>query len=248
MSSYNDFALFYDRFTTDVDYSARTDYLCEIFKKYDKMPTLLLDVACGTGNFSLEFARRGVSVIGTDISEDMLSCAREKSSNENADILFLCQAAQDLDLYGTVDGAVSCLDSINHITNYNTLKKALKKISLFLEKDRLFIFDVNTEYKQECVLGDNTFVLEEQDVFCVWQNEYDKRQKTTYINIDFFENKGNNSYKRYSENFCERVYSDEQLINALTAAGLRVEKIFGENSFKKPTKNTTRKIFVARKV
>lgn len=248
MSSYIDFAMFYDRFTTDVDYAARTEYLCRIFKKYDKMPTLLLDMACGTGGFSLEFAKRGVSVIGVDMSEDMLSCAREKSSNENADILFLCQKAEELDLYGTVDGAVCCLDSINHITDYNCLVRSFKKISLFLEKDRLFIFDVNTEYKQERVLADNTFVLEDNNVFCVWQNEYDKRRKCTYINIDFFENKGNNSYKRFSESFCERVYSDEQLKKALTAAGLRVEKIFSENTFRKPTENTMRKIFVTRKV
>ncbi len=248
MSSYIDFALFYDRFTTDVDYLGRTDYLCKIFQKYDKMPTLLLDLACGTGGFSLEFARRGVSVIGVDMSEDMLSCAKDKSSKENTDILFLCQKAEELELYGTVDGAVCLLDSINHITDYNELVRSLKKISLFLEKDRLFIFDVNTEYKHECVLSDNTFVLEDKDVYCVWQNEYDKRQKTTYINIDFFENRGDNNYKRYSEDFCERVYSDEQLTRALSAAGLRVERIFGENTFRKPAEKCMRKIFVTRKV
>ncbi len=248
MSSYMDFALFYDRFTTDVDYTARTDYLCKIFKKYDKMPTLLLDMACGTGGFSLEFARRGVSVIGVDMSEDMLSRAMEKSREQNADILFLCQKAEELELYGTVEGAVCCLDSINHITDYNCLVRSFKKISLFLEKDRLFIFDVNTEYKQECILADNIFVLEEQDVFCVWQNEYDKRKKLTYINIDFFENGGNNNYKRYSESFCERVYSDEQLTKALSAAGLKLEKIFGENTYKSPSDKCMRKIFVARKV
>ena len=248
MDSYKDFALFYDRFTTDVDYKTRTEYLCKIFKKYDRMPTLLLDMACGTGNFSREFAQKGVSVIGVDVSADMLSVAKEKNLSDNTDILYLCQSAEELELYGTVDGAVCLLDSINHITDYNILKKAFKKISLFLEKGRLFIFDVNTLYKHQNVLGNNTFVLEETDVVCVWQNEYDCRKNTTYINIDFFKKDANNKYDRYFESFAERAYTDEQLINALTSAGLKVEAVLGENSFSKPKNNAERKIFVTRKV
>ena len=248
MDSYKDFALFYDRFTTDVDYQARTDYLCKIFKKYDRMPTLLLDMACGTGNFSREFAKCGVSVIGVDVSADMLAVAKGKNTADNTDILYLCQSAEELELYGTVDGAVCCLDSINHITDYKKLQKAFKKISLFLEKDRLFIFDVNTLYKHKNVLGNNTFVLEDMDVFCVWQNEYDSRKNTTYINIDFFKKDANNKYDRYFESFAERAYTDEQLIKALTTAGLKVEAVLGENTFKAPNKTAERKIFVTRKV
>lgn len=248
MSSYTDFSLFYDLFTRDVDYSARTDYLCEIFKRYSKMPTLLLDVACGTGNFSLEFAKRGVSVIGIDMSEDMLSVAKEKSAKQNADILFLSQKADEIELYGTVDGAVCCLDSVNHIVNYNELVRSFKRISLFLEKDCLFVFDVNTEYKQKNILGNNVFLLEEDNVFCVWDNFYDGAKKYTYINIDFFKRTDNGSYDRFSESFCERVYSHEQLTRALTAAGLKVEKVFHENTFKKPKDTSSRIVYVARKV
>ena len=139
---YNTFAEFYDELTYDVDYKKRTAYLIKLFKKYDKMPTLLLDVACGTGGFSNEFAKQGVEVIGADMSEEMLTIARQRSMENGLDVLYLCQKAEELDLFGTVDGAVCCLDSLNHITDYKKLCKAFKKISLFLEKDRLFIFDV----------------------------------------------------------------------------------------------------------
>ncbi len=248
MSSYTDFALFYDMFTRDVDYENRTEYLCEIFKKYSKTPTLLLDMACGTGGFSIEFAKRGISVIGADMSEDMLSVAKEKSEKQNLDILYLCQKAEDLELYGTVDGAVCCLDSVNHITSYKELVRSFKKISLFLEKDCLFIFDVNTEYKQENILGNNTFILEEDNVFCTWDNFYDRAKKYTYINMDFFVRRENGSYDRFSESFCERVYMHEQLSRALSAAGLKLEKVFGENTFKKPNDKCARAVYVARKV
>jgi len=128
---YGNFAQFYDSLMYDVDYKKRTAYLLKLFSKYGKKPTLLLDVACGTGGFSNCFAKQGVEVIGADMSEEMLSLAREKSAELGNDILYLCQKAQELDLYGTVDGAVCCLDSLNHITDYKELCKALVKISLF---------------------------------------------------------------------------------------------------------------------
>ena len=118
MSSYNVFSLFYDSFTKDVKYRERTDYILRLFEKFDRKPTLMLDLACGTGNFSTEFARRGIEVIGVDISEDMLAVANEKNLELEQPVLYLCQPAEELELYGTVDGAVCLLDSLNHITDY----------------------------------------------------------------------------------------------------------------------------------
>lgn len=244
---YNSFAFFYDNFTENVEYKKRTDYICRLFKKYGKMPTLLLDAACGTGSFSCEFAKKGISIIGADISSEMLSVANEKKIENNLDILFINSPLSELDLYGTVDGAVCMLDSLNHITDYNELCLSIKRISLFLESQSLFIFDVNTEYKHEAVLGNNSFVLENENVYCVWQNKYLRKHKTTEITLDFFEKNGD-EYKRYTEEFSERVYTDEQLEKALKKAGLEIVAVLGENSLKAPKDDCQRKIFVTRKV
>ena len=218
---YDSFAYVYDNLTNDVDYKARTDYLCSLFCRFDAMPSLLLDFACGTGSFSNEFARRGVSVIGVDISPEMLSVARENSRAAGCDVLYLCQSGEELDLYGTVDGAVCCLDSLNHITDYESLCKTLARVALFLEKDRLFIFDVNTVYKHEKVLSDNCFVIENDQVYCVWQNEFEKEKNIVNISLDFFlEQDG--VYLRESEDFSERAYCESELEKALTAAGLKI--------------------------
>ena len=69
MSAYNDFAAVYDRLMTDVDYKTRTDYLLKLFGKYGKTPTLLLDLACGTGGFSNQMSKKGIEVIGVDMSK-----------------------------------------------------------------------------------------------------------------------------------------------------------------------------------
>lgn len=244
---YSSFACFYDAFTENVQYKKRTDYICRLFKKYGKLPTLLLDAACGTGSFSVEFARRGISVIGADISSDMLSIAAEKKARENLDILLINSPLSKLDLYGTVDGAVCLLDSINHITDYRELERSVSRISLFLEPNALFIFDVNTEYKHKNVLADNSFVMENENAFCVWQNKYIEKKKLTEITLDFFEKTGE-EYSRYTETFSERAYSDAEIEKVLKKSGLEIVAVLGENTLDLPSDTCERKIFVTRKV
>lgn len=246
MSDYCDFSYVYDRLMRDVDYKARTEYLLRLFKKYGKTPTLLLDLACGTGGFSNQMALKGIEVIGVDISEDMLGVARENSAELKTDVLYLCQDAAELDLFGTVDGAICCMDSLNHITDIRKLNKVIENVSLFLEKDCLFIFDINTPYKHENILGDNTFVIEDENIFCVWQNEYDDKNKLTNIKLDFFVEQ-DGVYDRYSEDFDEKAYSIEEIEEIAKKHYFDIVGVFDDMSENPLQKNSERVIFVLRK-
>ena len=64
----------------DAEYDRRFDRLRSLFERYDRLPTLLLDLACGTGTLSALLAERGYEMIAVDRSPDMLSEAAEKFS------------------------------------------------------------------------------------------------------------------------------------------------------------------------
>ena len=247
MGSYTSFAEVYDRLMSDVDYRSRTSRLIKLFEKYDRRPSLLLDVACGTGGFSNQFALKGFEVIGVDMSEEMLEAARANSAALGTDVLFLCQKAEELDLYGTVDGAVCCMDSLNHITDYKTLCRAISRVTLFLETGRLFIFDVNTVFKHKTVLADNTFIIEEDNIFCVWRNSTDEKSLVTDIYLDFFVEE-NGTYKRSSEDFSERAYTPEELDAAIKAAGLETMAVLDDMSDEPAAERTERALYITRKV
>ena len=71
-----------------------------------------------------------------------------------------------------------------------------------LDNGGVFVFDVNTVYKHQCILADNTFVFDEEDFFLSWDNEY-LGDNTVRILLDFFVFNGS-SYDRYSEEFNEK--------------------------------------------
>ncbi len=246
MTDYDDFSALYDSFTDDVDYEGRTKKILELFNQYDRKPTLILDLACGTGGFSFPFAKAGVEVIGVDRSEGMLSKATAKKHAGSENPIFLMQSAEELELYGTVDGAICMLDSLNHITDYESFCTAIGRVSLFLEKDRLFIFDLNTPYKHKEILGDNCFVKENENAFCVWQNNY-REKGIVDIYLDFFAEDNDGKYLRFSEDFSERAYTEEEVLVALQKNSLEPVAVMDDLSGNPPTEKSERITYIVRK-
>lgn len=245
--SYNSFASVYDELTVNVDYKERTAYIMKILDTYGIKDGLLLDLACGTGSLSLEFAKNGFDVIGTDASFDMLSEAQNKAYESGQNILFLCQKMQETDLYGTVRAVVCSLDSLNHLSDVSEVRETFSKLKNFVDDGGIMIFDVNTLYKHREILGNNTFVYDEKNVYCVWQNSLSADGVTVGINLDFFVKESNDTYTRFSENFKEKFFSDEEITEAAQNAGFRVLKKYAEGTFEEPKADTQRIYYVFRR-
>lgn len=233
--SYSSFAQVYDALTFNVEYEKRADYICEILRRNGCEKGILLDLACGTGSLSELIAKKGYDMILVDSSPEMLSFARERMP----DALVLCQDMTELDLYGTINAAVCSLDSINHLLKPVDVKKTFEAVSLFTEKGGVFVFDVNTPYKHESILGNNTFVYEQDDVYLVWQNSYRRKSRTVDINLDIF-TRENGVYNRNSETFSERAYNIDDICNWLTQSGFSVTGVYNDMTFDAPDEKSQR--------
>ena len=247
MEAYSVFAQYYDILTGNVDYKKWADYFLELMKRMEHQPGLTLDLACGTGSLTLELFQRGVDVYGVDGSVEMLSEAREKCADVGADILFLRQKMQQLDLYGTVDTVLCTLDSLNHLHGEKEVQKVFDRVSLFMNPGGWFFFDMNTPYKHEQVLGDNVFVYDTDQVYCVWQNRYSAPECRVDIQLDFFQRE-NDTYFRSSESFSERAYPQETVLAMLEQSGFGNCKVYEELSFNPPKETSQRLVYAAQKV
>ena len=163
MGAYEALAASYDRLTNDVNYGAIVAFYEEILKKEGLKPRTAVDLACGTGSVSAILAGKGLSVIGVDMSEEMLTAAQQKCADLQNPPRFVRQSLQKLCLPRGVDLAVCALDSLAYITNPEDCKEAIRRVWKALNPGGIFIFDVNTPEKLRAMDG-QVFLDEDDDV------------------------------------------------------------------------------------
>ncbi len=245
MSGYSSLSMVYDRLI-DVDYSERADYLLSLFSLHGGKYGSLLDLACGSGSLTLELARRGCDMVAVDGSQEMLALARDKAADVGSQVLWLCQDMRQLDLFGTVEGAVCTLDSFNHLRSTKDIAEVLHRLSLFIEPKGLLIFDVNTPYKHREVLGDNAFVFEKEDFLCTWRNSYRPRTGEVHMLLDIFAENADGTYERFMDEVTERAYSLQTWYTLLQGAQFTPLAVYGDMTASAPADEEQRWVIVAR--
>ena len=146
-----------------------------------------------------------------------------------------------LDLYGTIRAAVSTFDTFNHIPDLDT---AIANAGFFMEKGGVFLFDMNTPYKHQKVLGDNAFTFEEEDASCVWRNHYNAADRKVEITVDIdYHETG----EHFHEEFCEYTYDLDTIRAALEKHGFALESVCDGETFGPLTEESQRYFFCATK-
>ena len=248
-SGYDAIAHVYEKLNSEIDYSKWADFIEACFDKHlPARPSLVLDLACGTGTMTRELARRGYDMIGIDGSADMLSEAY-LMKEEGERTLYLNQDMRKFELYGTVGAVTCCLDSINYLLCENDVEKTFSLVHNYLDPDGLFLFDVNTPYKFENIYSDNAYILEDEidgsAVFCGWQNSFDKESGICDFYLSLFEEE-DGAYLRFDEHQQERCYTKDTLSSLLTKCGFEVLDTVGGYDFSEPKADCERWYFIAR--
>lgn len=247
---YDLIAPIYDKVNEEISYSEWADFIEKIIEREytEGKPSLILDLGSGTGKMTLELAMRGYDMTGIDCSVEMLDLAKSTAEELGfgGKILWLCQDMREFELYGTVDVTVSCLDCINHLTDAKSLTKCFDLVHNYLIPNGLFIFDINGKRKFESVYADNTYTVEDEGCFCIWQNYYNKRSGLCDFYITLFEESKDGRYERYDEVQREKMYTVRKMKKALTDCGFEFIGAYSNFDFKAATDDDYRIYFVAR--
>lgn len=242
--AYNEFAYFYDELNEAADYDALYWYVVSELAAHGVTDGLLADLGCGTGELTLMLSQAGYDVIGIDRSEEMLSVLREKADElgMTGRVLLLQQDLLQLDLYGTIRAAVSTFDTYNHIGPLENFEKAIAKAAFFMEKDGVFLFDLNTPYKHAEVLGGQTFDLDAEDALCHWTNRYDAASGRVDISIEIREKETGDVWK---EEFSEYSYPLPTVKELLDKYGFTVARVADGEDFGPVRQDSQRWIITA---
>ena len=234
MTAYDALASRYDALTGDVQYEKRADFIEKLFRRSRIPVHTVLDLACGTGTMTWILTARGYELIAVDNSEDMLAAAMRKSGVvEGIAPIFLHQSMPKLDLYGTVDAAVCCLDSLNYLTRARDVQRTFARLKYFIAPGGVLIFDVHAPQKLE-TLDAQVFLDERDDVYCVWRTEYRKRAKTLDYYVDIFRLCDGGVWERSFEEHHQRAYTVDELTQWLKAAGFTEIRTHGDMKLRRP--------------
>jgi SAM-dependent methyltransferase len=243
---YKHFARLYDQVMQDVGYDLWVDYIEAILQRFDHRPGSILDLACGTGNSTLPFARRGYQIMGLDRSPEMLAKAREKAEREGLPIVFEEGDMRQFSLLEPVD-LVTCLyDSINYVLELGELKEVCRRVHAALNPKGLFIFDVNSAYRLSHI-PDTTMFVEDNGFSLVWENLYHALNRIWEIRLTGFLRSDGDLYRQFKEVHRERAYTVEEIEAALRAAGFSILAAYSAYGFDPPDSETARIYFVAEK-
>ena len=238
----------YDKVNESVDYKAWADFIEHMLREnMDITPTLGLDLGAGTGKMTVELGLRGYDMTGVDYSPEMLCVARERAEAAGLSdkILWLCQDISEFELYGTVDFAVCCLDTVNHLTEPYKLRRFLSLVHNYLVPGGLFVFDINCRGKFERTYADNAYVIEEGEDVLIWQNSYNQKRRLCDFYITLF-SKTELGYEREDEVQSERVYTLSGMKRELSAAGFELVGVFSDFQKTEATDNGDRAYFVVK--
>ena len=240
--AYNEFAYFYDEFNGEANYEALFGYILERLKSNGICDGIVADFGCGTGDLTLMLSQAGYDVIGVDQSEEMLAVLRDKADQLGISevLLLLRQDLLKLDLFGTIRAAVSTFDTYSHIGPWEKFEQAIRRAAFFMEKGGVFIFDLNTPYKNKAILGENLFTIEGPDADCRWQNHYDEENCCVEIEIDIHY-KDTGEY--FHESFKEYSYSLEAVTAVLQKYGFEIDRVEDGETFGPLSPESQRFIF-----
>lgn len=242
--AYTVLARCYDRLTADVDYEKWADYLERHFQRWKRPVRAVVELGCGTGSLTQLLARRGYQMTGVDLSPDMLAVADQKC--RGLGVLLLCQDMSRLALLECADAVISCLDSVNYVTRPAALKRTFQRVYQALAPGGLFLFDVKTPLALEGADG-QTYLDEDDDLFCVWRGEYSPRRRRCGYGLDLFVREEDGSWSRGGEYHEEYAYTLEELEGFLREAGFRHIKVYGDKTMRPPWEGAQRVFFAAGK-
>lgn len=203
---------------------------------------LILDLPCGVGRHSLEFARRGFHVTAVDRTMRYLDVAKTQSAQEGLSIEFVQSDMRVFERQNSFDGAINLFTSLGYFEDASDDLMVARNFASSLKPGVRLVADMNGKEvlasrfraKEWRYQSDGSLWLEERKVIGAWD-----RVETHWILI--------RGADRIDGDFSVRLYSGVELAALLKRAGFSDVALYGSLAATPYDQNAERLVAVARK-
>ncbi|MBT8379565.1 MAG: class I SAM-dependent methyltransferase [Ignavibacteria bacterium] len=182
--------------------------------------SLVLDMACGSGRHSIVFAQKGFKATAVDLSERLISEAKNNAKQANVDIEFIQSDILDLKLEKKFDLVVNLFTSFGYFDTDEENIIVIKKANDLLNAGGYFIIDfLNKGFLEKNLIPLST--LSENTTTITQKRSINGNRVEKKITIE-----KDGIIKHFSESV--RLYDIDELNNILQSVGFRLLKTFGD--------------------
>jgi SAM-dependent methyltransferase len=195
----------------------------KIIALFDLKPGMkVLDLCCGVGRHSLEFARRGFHVTGVDRTKSYLDTASKRAKAEGLDIEFVLEDMRKFSRKPEFDLVINLYTSFGYFEDPAEDRLVALNMSESLKEGGIFLLEMASKEVNARVFRerdwnevDDLIILEERKVLDNWS-----RMGMHWIIL-----KGN---RREDINLSVRLYSASELVSLLSGCGFRQCDVYSD--------------------
>ncbi len=239
-TAYEGLAEWFEYLNDDCGYENWSQYLISKLRRFPLSKGL--DVGCGSGRFTREFAKAGYAMTGLDVSSRMLDKAQELALKEGVRSRYLLG---DIARFRSPE-KFDFVTAINDCANYIPKKKlsaAFKNVRSALHKNGIFLFDISSPRKFLEKIANTVCADDREDVTYLSFNSLNGDE--AIMDVTLFIRRRDGAFERIDERHLQYIYEEAEICDALSACGfeiLNVEGHLGEDKEK-----SDRISFLARK-
>jgi SAM-dependent methyltransferase len=211
----------------------------------------VLELACGSGRFTIPLAKEGVNITGMDISEEMLQLAKLKASKDGANIRFIQGDVRSFDLREKFKFIFIPAQSLSHLQTREEIEDCFSCVRQHLADDGRFLIELfNSAVSMLARESGRRYTVDQYNdlkgdsqVFVTEEVSYDSASQVNNIQW-FFRNEGSNDEVMLS--FDMRQFFPQEIDALLWYNEFLIEHKYGNYNEKDFSSDARKQLIICR--
>jgi SAM-dependent methyltransferase len=203
----------------------------------------ILDLCCGHGRHALPLAESGYRVTGQDLSEVFLEQARREAAHRGLELRWVHGDMRTIPFTGEFDAVINLFTAFGYLESDAEDQKVLDEVHRALKPGGCFLLEIKNREQLVRSFAAHSIDRHPDGLIVLEERSFDLLSSRTEVRVTLIHPDGERKEYRHSV----RAYSLTEIARMFTAAGLRLEGVYGGLDGSELTLDSRRLVALGRK-